>query len=132
MSRRYLTKLEHMQIPVRDMKASIEWYVNNLGFQLMGRNDEYRHAFLTLPEGPMLMLWETADDTNANFTVDGLSMPVLLYSTEQIHPLHEHLKSIGAEITFYQDEGFGWVLKFLDPNGNLWGVIQMNPSANDN
>jgi predicted lactoylglutathione lyase len=122
----FLTKLEHMQIPVKDLDESINWYVSNLGFQLTGKSQEHHHAFLTLEEGPMLMLWETKDETNANFKFNGQLMPVLLYNTKQIHKLHEHLKAIGAEITFYQDEGFGWVLKFIDLNGNMWGVIQLN------
>jgi len=52
-------------------------------------------------------------------------MPVLLYTTKAIHVLHDHLKTLDAEITFFQDEGFGWVMKFIDPNGNMWGVIQI-------
>jgi predicted lactoylglutathione lyase len=121
-----LKKLEHMQIPVKDLKESIHWYINNLGFQLDGNSEENHHAFLTLPEGPMLMLWETKESTNANFSYNGQTMPVLLFNTEQIHKLHDNLKSIGIEITFYQNEGFGWVLKFIDINGNMWGVIQIN------
>jgi len=121
-----LTKLEHMQIPVKNLNDSIDWYVGNLGFQLQAKNEDQHQAFLTLQEGPMLMLWETNDDTNANFAFNGQTMPVLLYSTNHIHQLHDHLKAIGVEITFYQNEGFGWVLKFIDPNGNMWGVIQMN------
>ncbi len=121
-----LIKLEHMQIPVRDLTESIQWYVNYLGFQLEGKSEDNHHAFLTLQEGPMLMLWETKDKTNANFTYNGQTMPVLLYRTEQIHELQDNLKSLGVEIIFYQDEGFGWVLKFIDLNGNMWGVIQIN------
>jgi hypothetical protein len=51
-------------------------------------------------------------------------MPVLLYRTSAIATLHNRLLQAGAKITFYQDEGFGWVLKFYDPSGNLWGAIQ--------
>ncbi|BFH62757.1 MULTISPECIES: VOC family protein [Paenibacillus] len=126
MNNDFLTKLEHMQIPVQDLNESINWYVSNLGFQLTGKSEEHHHAFLTLEEGPMLMLWETKEDTNANFIFNGQTMPVLLYNTKQVHKLHDHLKSIGVEITFFQNEGFGWVLKFLDPNGNMWGVIQLS------
>ena len=126
MNEAILTKLEHMQIPVKNLNASIDWYVRNLGFQLQGKREDQHQAFLTLQEGPMLMLWETHDVTNANFTFNGATMPVLLYSTNHIHQLREHLKAIDTEITFYQDEGFGWVLKFIDPNGNMLGVIQMN------
>ncbi len=122
----FLTKLEHMQIPVRDLDQSIHWYVTNLGFQLTGKSIEHHHAFLSLEEGPMLMLWETKEDTHANFKFNGQTMPVLLFNTREIHTLHDHLKSKNVEITFYQDEGFGWVLKFIDLNGNMWGVIQLN------
>ena len=126
MKKGILKKLEHMQIPVKNLNDSISWYTTNLGFQLEGKSDEYHHAFLTLQEGPMLMLWETSEDTNANFIFNGRTMPVLLYNTTEIHVLHDHLKTIGVAITFYQNEGFGWVLKFIDPNGNMWGVIQLN------
>ncbi|EPY12112.1 VOC family protein [Paenibacillus alvei] len=125
MNAAFLTKLEHMQIPVKDLDESIEWYVSHLGFKLSGKSKEHHHAFLTLEEGPMLMLWETSEITSANFMFNGQEMPVLLYNTKRIHQFHDHLKEIGVEITFYKDEGFGWVLKFVDLNGNMWGVIQL-------
>jgi hypothetical protein len=65
------------------------------------------------------------DATAANFTFNGQTMPVLLYNTKQIHKLHEKLTSLDVVIPFFQDEGFGWVLKFIDLNGNMWGVIQL-------
>ncbi|MFD2171640.1 sigma-70 family RNA polymerase sigma factor [Tumebacillus lipolyticus] len=116
--------LFHMQIPVRQLDESIEWYKTHLGF---GLKEHYgKCAFLSLSTGPLLMLWQTADQTTANFTVDGNTMPVLLYATDDVHALHDHLKALGTQITHYQDDGFGWVLKFFDPNGNMWGVIQEN------
>lgn len=51
-----LTSLEHVQIPVRQMDRAILWYTNHLEFRLSGRDGD-RIAFLTLQEGPMLMLW---------------------------------------------------------------------------
>jgi catechol 2,3-dioxygenase-like lactoylglutathione lyase family enzyme len=56
--------------------------------------------------------------------VRGETFPVLLYHTNDIHKLHDQLNELNVEITFYQDEGFGWVFKFYDPFGNMWGVIQ--------
>ncbi|WMT43033.1 VOC family protein [Paenibacillus sp. D2_2] len=126
MKQPFLHKLEHVQIPVRKLEESIEWYTTNLGFRLQSKSDKNRHAFLTLSEGTMLMLWETLDDSQANFTVNGEIMPVLLFNTTRIHELFQLLKSLGSEITFYQNEGFGWVLKFIDPNGNMLGAIQYN------
>lgn len=121
----FLEKLEHMQIPVRNLDESVHWYTTQLGFTLQGKS-EGKHAFLTLSEGPMLMLWETRDETQVNFTYNGEMMPVLLYKTSQIHKLHDQLRAKQVEITFYKNEGFGWVLKFIDMNGNVWGVIQFH------
>jgi catechol 2,3-dioxygenase-like lactoylglutathione lyase family enzyme len=123
MKRPILDKLFHMQIPVPRLDDAISWYVEHLGFKLTGKQ-EGELAFLDLPSGPMLMLWETPDHTSANFTVRGETFPVLLYHTNDIHKLHDQLNELNVEITFYQDEGFRWVLKFYDPFGNMWGVIQ--------
>lgn len=124
-----LTALEHMQIPVRQMDRAISWYTEQLGFRLSSRDGD-RIAFLTLPEGPLLMLWQTEDEsTYAHYTVNGVDFPVLLYRTTRIHELRERLTQLGARIQVYQDDGFAWVLKFYDPEGNLWGALQFNSHA---
>lgn len=123
MEQSLLEELFHMQIPVPRLDEAIAWYMEHLGFRLSGKRVG-AHAFLNLPSGPMLMLWETSDATAANFTVNGQKFPVLLYRTREIHRLHERLTKLGLAITQYNDEGFGWVLKFYDPFGNMWGVIQ--------
>ncbi|WP_219837084.1 VOC family protein [Paenibacillus sp. R14(2021)] len=120
-----LQALEHAQIPVKDIDRAIKWYAEYLGFKPT-RRDGDRIAFLTLPAGPILMLWKTTSDTAAHFKVDGVDFPVLLYRTERIHELHDRLMEAGAQIQVYQDDGFAWVLKFYDPEGNLWGTLQMN------
>ncbi|RAV20433.1 VOC family protein [Paenibacillus contaminans] len=121
-----LTSLEHMQIPVRQMDRAISWYTEFLGFRLSSRDGD-RIAFLTLPEGPLLMLWQTQDDsTYAHYTVNGTDFPVLLYRTARIHELHETLVKHDTRIQLYQNDGFGWVLKFYDPEGNLWGALQFH------
>lgn len=115
--------LYHVQIPVKDLDESVRWYTDHLGFrELPGRSEG--NAFLSVENDLMLMLWRTTDDTSAGFTVDGETFPVLLYRSYDIHSLHSRLKSLGTRITFFQDEGFGWVLKFIDLNGNMLGVIQ--------
>ncbi|WP_211747479.1 VOC family protein [Paenibacillus sp. Marseille-Q4541] len=119
-----LQTLEHMQIPVQQLDRAIHWYTNNLGFTLTEKGD--RNAFLILPEGPMLMLWQSHDDTLAHYTVDEVDFPVLLYRTSKIHELHEQLVRIGTRIQVFHPEPFGWVLKFYDSENNLWGVLQFD------
>ncbi|MBO9608406.1 MAG: VOC family protein [Paenibacillaceae bacterium] len=121
-----LTALEHVQIPVRHMDRAISWYTEQLGFRFSSRDGD-RIAFLTLPEGPLLMLWHTGDEaTYAHYTVNGTDFPVLLYRTNRIHELHDNLTKTGTPISVYQDDGFAWVLKFNDSEGNLLGVLQFN------
>jgi catechol 2,3-dioxygenase-like lactoylglutathione lyase family enzyme len=108
------------------MDRAISWYTEELGLRLSSRDGD-RIAFLNLPEGPLLMLWQTKDDdAHAHFPVNGTDFPVLLYRTTKIHELYERLLGQGVPIQVYQDDGFAWVLKFYDPEGNLWGVLQLN------
>ncbi|GGG64658.1 VOC family protein [Paenibacillus radicis (ex Gao et al. 2016)] len=124
-----LTSLEHMQIPVRQMDRAILWYTEMLGFQLNSREGD-RIAFLALPEGPILMLWQTHDEASyAHYTVDGADFPVLLFRTSKIHELHDKLAARNTRIQVYQNDGFAWVLKFYDTEGNLWGALQFNSSS---
>jgi len=119
-----LEALLHVQIPVKSLNEAIAWYCDHLGFSLQAEFD--KSAFLALSTGPTLMLWETADKTSSTFTVDSQPMPVCLYTTADIHSLHDHLQAQKVTITHYQNDGFGWVLKFFDPSGNMLGVIQKN------
>lgn len=117
-----LHSLLHMQIPVKNLDESISWYIEYLGFTL---KEHYgSSAFLALPTGPWLMLWQSSDDSHGHFRVDGKTMPTLLYATNDIHTLHDQLSQNHVSIVHYQDDGFGWVMKFYDPSGNMWGVIQ--------
>ena len=126
-----LTSLEHVQIPVRQMDRAISWYTEHLGFRLSSRDGD-RIAFLHLEEGPLLMLWHTNDDvSHAHYTVNGTDFPVLLYRTTRIHELHERLSGLGTSIQLFEDGGFAWVLKFYDPEGNLWGVLQFKDKEQD-
>ncbi|GEC91354.1 hypothetical protein BFO01nite_17760 [Brevibacillus formosus] len=120
----HLESLLHVQVPVKNLEEAIVWYCNHLGFSLQAR---YRtSAFLALSAGPTLMIWETDEQTSTTFTVDHQPMPVFLYTTSDVHSLHDYLQAHEVSITHYQNDGFGWVLKFFDPSGNMWGVIQKN------
>ena len=120
---RPLDSVYHVQIPVTDLTAAIKWYVDHLGFAETWPATD-RHAFLGLPHGPFLMMWRTEDPERANFTIDGETFPVVLFGTRRIHDLRKNLMDAGVPITQFQDEGTHWILKFLDPDGNMLGVIQ--------
>lgn len=122
-----LTGIYHVQLPVRDIRAAMSWYESRLGFSPSAPPNE-ETAFLALPgDKQFLMLWRTDDPGRARFAVDGADFPVVLFRTENIHELHDRLVGDGVPIaTFTGDDGPHWVLKFYDPDGNMWGVLQDN------
>jgi len=115
--------IENVQIPVRSLEDSIQWYEENLGFKLKGRGNS-RLAFLQLNENDHINLWQTDDDTTINFTKDGEQMPAFVMVSENIELLHEDLKSRNIDIVSFTDEGFAKIVKFFDPNGNVLLVLE--------
>ena len=121
---RPLEVIDHVQLPVPNTDTAVAWYTTHLGFTIdLHRADL---AILELPTGPSLFLWRTQDATSGNFTRDGEPMPSIGIRTRDVHLLHTQLQSLGVQITVYQDEGFGVVLKFYDPFGNLLVVYEPN------
>jgi catechol 2,3-dioxygenase-like lactoylglutathione lyase family enzyme len=114
-----LQQIDHVQLPVSDLGQAIEWYTTHLGFSVLHHEDKH-HAVLRLEEGPTLFLWRTGDVTAATFTVDGQPFPTIGVRASDIGALHERLATAGVHITMFQDEGFGMVMKFFDPYGNMW------------
>jgi predicted transcriptional regulator YdeE/catechol 2,3-dioxygenase-like lactoylglutathione lyase family enzyme len=126
-----LELIDHVQVPVADLEEAIAWYTRHLGFQL-DQIASPELAFLYLPLGPHLLLWKTKDQSTATFTKSGETMPVIGISSRSIQKLHDQLQHARVRITHFQDEGYGIVLKFLDPDGNMFVVHQdRNPHECD-
>ena len=121
---RPLEEIDHVQLPVPNTDTAVAWYTTHLGFTLDLHREDL--AILQLPTGPSLFLWRTHDETDGNFTRDGQAMPSIGIRTGDVKRLHMLLQSLGVQITVYQDEGFGVVLKFYDPFGNLLVVYEPN------
>ena len=51
-------------------------------------------------------------------------MPVIGITSRHVQRLHDELQRAGVRITHFEDEGYGLVLKFLDPDGNMFVVHQ--------
>ncbi len=66
-----LTGLDHIQLPVADLAASIAWYQRLLGFRVL--TDYGTSAMLRAEGGPDLMLWEAPGHAPMKLTVAGRS-----------------------------------------------------------
>ncbi|MCT1478966.1 VOC family protein [Microbacterium sp. p3-SID336] len=118
-----LTGLDHIQLPVGDLAASVRWYERTLGFRLL--TDYGTSAMLRGENGPDLMLWEAPGHEPVRLQVAGEAKPILFLKTSRIQEVAERFASEGVEVVSFDDGGFALFLKFLDPDGNFLGLIQL-------
>jgi len=113
--------VDHVQLPVSNLEKATEWYSNVLGLEIMSL------GWLKFDEGPLLMLHQSSKDTNVSWlSEEDFPMPAFMFLTKDIKKLFETLNENKTIIRKYQDEGFGWVIKFVDPFGNELGAYQPN------
>lgn len=111
------------EIPVRNLKKAIDWYKEVLRLEFVWESEEEKLAQLNLPSGQMLFLVETADETKANFTVNGKQHNVIGFQTKEIEKLYAHLQQQHVKVEAIEDDGVGnQFLHFYDPDGNLFNV----------
>lgn len=118
-----IENVDHVQIPVNDIEKAVSWYNEVLGLEVL---TVYPHAaWLKFSSGPVLMLHFSTKNNNTQWlSDDGFPMPSFMFLTKRIELLHSTLKSHEVNIRQYEDHGFGWVIKFIDPFGNELGAYQ--------
>lgn len=111
--------VDHVQLPVNDIEKATEWYANVLGLEVMAP------GWLKFGQGPLLMLHYSSKNTKVSWlSEDDFPMPAFMFLTKNIKTLHAALTENNTFIRMYQDEGFGWVIKFVDPYGNELGAYE--------
>ncbi|WP_274362329.1 VOC family protein [Paenibacillus thermotolerans] len=116
-----IEKVDHVQLPVSDIEKATEWYSKVLGLEVMSV------GWLKFSEGPVLMLHQSSKDTRVSWLSEAdFPMPAFMFLTNNIDELYKTLSENNTLIRMYQDEGFGWVIKFVDPFGNELGAYQPN------
>ncbi|PJI52623.1 hypothetical protein CTI14_39440, partial [Methylobacterium radiotolerans] len=91
-----LAGLDHIQLPVADLAASIAWYERLLGFRVL--TDYGSSAMLRAEGGPDLMLWEAPGHAPMKLTVSGEERPLFFLRTTEIHALAERFAAEGVEV----------------------------------
>jgi len=118
-----IENVDHVQLPVTDINKAVSWYSEVLGLEAV---TVYPHAaWLTFNSGPLLMLhFSTKNEKTLWLSEDGFPMPAFMFLTKDIKSLHANLQQHKAHIRQYEDHGFGWVIKFVDPFGNELGAFE--------
>jgi catechol 2,3-dioxygenase-like lactoylglutathione lyase family enzyme len=117
-----IESVSYLQIPVKNLEESSEWYINNLGFQVHWKRPDNKMTILALPSGPSIFLCET------EFHQEKLGV-VIGFAAVNIRKLLIDLQSKGVQIgEIREDRGgvegeiLGMDFDFFDPNGNMFVV----------
>lgn len=116
-------ELQLVQVPVSDVDASIEFYVEKAGFNLDHDHkvsDELRFVQLTPAGSACSISFGTGMTAMAPGSVEGLQLVV-----DDIESAREDLSGRGLEVGDVQDFPWGRFLFFSDPDGNGWAVQQI-------
>lgn len=112
-------------IPTTDTEESAQWYVHNLGLELMSPVHE-NQAQLRIPSGQAIFLIKTPEQTKLNYIeIGGTEQCALTLEVNEFHELYSQMKNNGAKVSEIEDNG-GCGLNFYayDPDGNkldIWG-----------
>ena len=104
------------------------WYSAVFGLK---PNDEpvVDQGFLALPNGPLLVLWQTPDVMRSHFIYAGQPKPSIFFKTSSMRAVHDALVHAGATITqrpdHFDPDGTMKFLFFFDPDGNHLGIIDL-------
>jgi catechol 2,3-dioxygenase-like lactoylglutathione lyase family enzyme len=120
-----LGRIDHCQVPVKDLTKSIEWYKDVFGIDLLFPNNDTM-AFFSFPEnGAMLILRKAEQLTPSGFVENGEMNTSVFFYTNDMFELIRRLERVNAKVLPFSDEDPEFMfLKFFDPDGNIFGAIQ--------
>jgi catechol 2,3-dioxygenase-like lactoylglutathione lyase family enzyme len=114
-----IKSVSFLQVPVKNLEESTEWYICNLGFKLHWKRPDNKMAILALPSGPSIFLGERE-------LHQGMMSVVIGFEAIDIRKLLADLQSKGVSIgEIREDRGvvegeiLGMDFDFYDPSGNM-------------
>lgn len=114
-----LESVSYIQVPVKNLEESTEWYLVNLGFEVHWKRPDNKMTILALPSGPSIFLCETESH-------QGMMSVVIGFEAADIRKLLSDLQSKGVQIGEIRENGgviegeiLGMDFDFFDPSGNM-------------
>lgn len=117
-----IESVSYLQVPVKNLEESTEWYVGNLGLKVQWKRPDNKMTILALPSGPEIFLCETE-------LHQGMMSVVIGFEAADIRKLLSDLQSKGVQIGEIRENGgvieygdikeiLGIDFDFYDPSGN--------------
>jgi catechol 2,3-dioxygenase-like lactoylglutathione lyase family enzyme len=121
-------KLELVPLPVANVDAAKEFYIEKLGFRLdhdVTTGAHFRVVQLTPPGSACSICFGTGIVKTAPGSVQGLHLVV-----SDIHAARAQLVERGVDASEIRELGPGiFFVFFKDPDGNSWAVQQITPQS---
>lgn len=128
-----ITNFAVVQLPVKDLEASIKWYQDLLGIPFTFAYSPGDHEAWLNVGGVGLGLIRCPEVPCLDFTnMAGQLQPIISLQVENIHAIYEELKNKGidvGEMTYKQGGGYSFTLR--DPDGHLSSLWGGWPSAEE-
>ncbi len=118
-------KLELVPVPVTDVDAAIDFYVNKVGFSLDHDhkvNDKLRFVQLTPPGSACSIVIGIGITEMTPGSQKNLQMVV-----KDAKEAHDKLSEKGVKMTDVTELSWGIFTYFEDPDGNSWALQQIIP-----
>lgn len=116
-------RLELMCVPVTDVDAAKEFYVERIGFVAdhdQRVNDDLRFVQLTPPGSGCSICIGEGLTTMAPGSLEGLQLVVA-----DADAAHAELLARGAPVSDIEDLPWGRFVYFKDPDGNSWNIQEI-------
>ena len=131
-----MPRMIFVNLPVKDLKRSMDFF-GGLGFEFNQQFTSDEAAFMVVNENAAVMLvtesfFDTFSDrsiadTSTHYEV---SNAVSLSSKEEVDQVGKKALETGGSVSKPpSDDGFIYSRSFIDPDGHLWDVHWMDPSA---
>lgn len=120
-----LRRVHQVWVPVSDLKAAVEDYVEVLRFALVRRDDSLGMAELSLPDGgATIVLYEAGEGEEEQ---PGIRTGAVL-ATASIYDLHKVLVDEGVDFTVkpMRDARGRLIARFTDSDGNEFEVVEVS------
>jgi predicted enzyme related to lactoylglutathione lyase len=116
--------LQVIEVPVRNVKESVEWYTGMFGLSFcFPYNEGDEEAWLNV-NGMGFGLIHTNEVPKMEFiSIKGERKIFFSFQVDNIHELYEEMKQKGADVKemVYKQSG-GYSFQFVDPDGNCMGI----------
>lgn len=128
-----LSGTSHVALTVTDLNRSKEWYARVLGWQpaMEGERDGVRFSVGLIPDGVLVGLREYDDGERRAFDPQRIGLDHLAFSVasrSELDDWERRFSELGVTYTPTQEEPYGAVLNFKDPDGIALEVFAA-PSA---